>query len=71
MFGVRWQHYELWSGTVNLSSLAVIKDEKDGDADSEKLPPVLVKCQSKDVVCIYYFTSYHLMVDTIHYCGCV
>ena len=52
MFGVKWQHYELWSGVVNLSTLAVIKDEKDGDTGSEKSPPVVVKCRSAEMVCV-------------------
>ena len=51
MFGVRWQHYELWSGIVNLSSLvAVTKDEKSNDGVSERLPSLLVKCQSTEMV---------------------
>ena len=53
VFGVRWQQYELWSGVVNLSSLtAVTKDEKSNDGVSERLPSLLVKCQSTEMVCV-------------------
>ena len=53
VFGVRWQQYELWSGVVNLSSLtAVTKDEKSYDGVSERLPSLLVKCQSTEMVCV-------------------
>lgn len=49
-FGVRWQHYELWSGIVNLSLLATINEEDD-DKDLDKPSPfVLVKCHSPDMV---------------------
>ena len=51
VFGMRWQHYELWSGTVNLSSLVTVsKDEKSNDGVSERLPSLLVKCQSTEMV---------------------
>ena len=50
MFGVRWQNYELWSSVVNLSSLAVMKDEKNDDGSSGRSPPVIVKCRSADMV---------------------
>ena len=53
VFGVRWQQYELWSAVVNLSSLtAVTKDEKSNDGVSERLPSLLVKCQSTEMVCV-------------------
>lgn len=53
MFGVRWQQYELWSGTVNLSSLAITKDEKNSDGSSDRSPPVLIKCLSTEMVWVY------------------
>ena len=65
MFGVRWQNYELWSSAVNLSSLAVMKDEKNDDGGSERSPPVVVKCQSPDMVCFISVASYYLMVAVL------
>lgn len=53
VFGMRWQHNELWSGTVNLSSLVTVtKDEKSNDGVSERLPSLLVKFQSTEMVCV-------------------
>ena len=48
-FGVKWQHYELWSGTVNLSSLAILNEDDDDDPNKPS-PFVLVKCHSPDMV---------------------
>ena len=64
MFGVRWQQYELWSSGVNLSSLAVTKDEKNDDGSSERPPSVIVKCRSADMVCIH-------IIDTIQITTCM
>lgn len=68
MFGMRWQQYELWSGIVNLSSLAVIKDEKNSDGGSDRPPPMLVKCQSADIVRIHFSVAINFK-DCILCCG--
>ena len=65
---MKWQHYELWSGTVNLSSLAIINEDKDDDDDDPNKPSpfVLVKCHSPDMVgtFISYFFTFAVFMET-------